>query len=118
MRAASSVSGSGAPSSDDGSERRLVAIAFVDIVGYSILMSEDEAGTHRRWMAHLANVIRRGAERHRGGSSSPPVTVFSQSFRVRWTRSTGRAKSSTPSTDRRLQKQIRLLCVLRFTSAR
>jgi len=66
MPAASSMSGSGASLADDGAARRLVAIAFVDIVGYSILMSEDEAGTHRRWMAHLANVIRPGAEGHRG----------------------------------------------------
>jgi class 3 adenylate cyclase len=29
-------------------------------------MSEDEAGTHRRWMALLTSVIRPGAERHRG----------------------------------------------------
>ena len=64
MPAASSTSG-GTPT-DHGGARRLVAIAFVDIVGYSILMSEDEAGTHRRWMAHLTNVIRPGAERHRG----------------------------------------------------
>jgi adenylate cyclase len=64
MPAASSISG-GLPT-DSGDARRLVAIAFVDIVGYSILMSEDEAGTHRRWMAHLTNVIRPGAERHRG----------------------------------------------------
>jgi adenylate cyclase len=66
MPAASSISESRAPTADDGSARRLVAIAFADIVGYSILMSEDEAGTHRRWMAHLTNVIRPGAERHRG----------------------------------------------------
>jgi adenylate cyclase len=51
---------------DGGGARRLAAIAFADIAGYSILMSEDEAGTHRRWMALLANVVRPGAERHRG----------------------------------------------------
>ena len=42
---------SGDSAANDGGGRRLTAIAFVDIVGYSILMSEDEAGTHRRWMA-------------------------------------------------------------------
>ena len=47
-------------------ERRLAAIAFVDVVGYSILMAEDEARTHRRWMALLGDVIRPGAQRHHG----------------------------------------------------
>ena len=66
MPAASSISGSGAPSAENGGARRLVAIAFADIVGYSILMSEDEQGTHRRWMELLTNILRPGAERHRG----------------------------------------------------
>ena len=42
------------PSNGDKSprmERRLAAIAFVDIVGYSILMGRDETRTHQRWMA-------------------------------------------------------------------
>lgn len=66
MPAASSTSGSGTPSAENGSGRRLTAIAFVDIVGYSILMSEDEQATHRRWMGLLTNAIRPGAEHHRG----------------------------------------------------
>jgi adenylate cyclase len=37
---------------------RLAAVAFVDIVGYSILMAEDGARTHARWMALLDNVVR------------------------------------------------------------
>jgi class 3 adenylate cyclase len=53
-------------SADDGGARRLAAIAFVDIVDYSILMAEDEARTHRRWMALLGHGIRPGASRHRG----------------------------------------------------
>src|SRR5260370_25543297 len=64
MRAASSTSGD-APT-DNGGARRLAAIAFADIVGYSILMAEDEARTHRRGMALLGDVIRPGAQRHRG----------------------------------------------------
>jgi adenylate cyclase len=64
MPAASSISGD-APT-DNGGGRRLAAIAFADIVGYSILMAEDEARTHRRWMALLGDVIRPGAQRHRG----------------------------------------------------
>ena len=31
--------------------RRVVAIAFADVVGYSILTTADEVGTHERWMA-------------------------------------------------------------------
>jgi len=51
---------------DGVTARRLAAIAFADIVGYSILMSDDEVGTHQRWMVLLANIVRPGAERHRG----------------------------------------------------
>jgi len=47
-------------------ERRLAAIAFVDIVGYTILMAEDEARTHRRWMRILGEVISPAAEKFRG----------------------------------------------------
>jgi adenylate cyclase len=46
--------------------RRLAAITFVDIVGYTILMSSDEARTHRRWMTILNDVIRPQAEKRRG----------------------------------------------------
>src|SRR5882762_4592602 len=47
-------------------DRRLAAIAFVDIVGYSILMARDETRTHQRWMSILDNIIRPQTERHRG----------------------------------------------------
>jgi adenylate cyclase len=66
MFSASSISGSGGPPGGNGSARRLAAIAFADIVGYSTLMAEDEARTHRRWMALLADVVRPGAQKHRG----------------------------------------------------
>jgi class 3 adenylate cyclase/TolB-like protein len=46
--------------------RRLAAIAFVDIVGYSILMARDETRTHQRWMAILNDVIRPRAIQHGG----------------------------------------------------
>jgi adenylate cyclase len=49
-----------------GVTRRLAAIAFVDIVGYSILMARDETRTHQRWMTILNEVIRPGAVRHSG----------------------------------------------------
>ncbi len=42
---------------------RIATIAFVDIVGSSILMAEDEAGTLARWMKLLREVIRPQAER-------------------------------------------------------
>jgi adenylate cyclase len=38
--------------------RRLAAVAFVDVVGYTILMSSDESRTHLRWMKVLNEVIR------------------------------------------------------------
>jgi adenylate cyclase len=47
-------------------ERRLVAVAFIDIVGYSVLMAEDEAGTHGRWMRILAEIVRPASHRYRG----------------------------------------------------
>jgi adenylate cyclase len=46
--------------------RRLAAIAFVDIVGYSILMARDETRTHQRWMAVLDEVIRPQLNQHNG----------------------------------------------------
>ena len=47
-------------------ERRLAAIAFVDIAGYSILMARDETRTHQRWMAIFNNVLHPQAALHRG----------------------------------------------------
>src|SRR6266850_8441253 len=66
MPAASSIPGSGERPSLNRDARRLAAIAFADIVGYSILMAEDEARTHGRWMALLADVIRPSAQQHHG----------------------------------------------------
>jgi class 3 adenylate cyclase len=47
-------------------DRRLAAVAFVDIVGYTILMASDETRTHRRWMTMLSEVISPQAEKYRG----------------------------------------------------
>ena len=47
-------------------DRRLAAFAFVDIVGYSILMSKDETRTHARWMTILNDVIRPQTRMHHG----------------------------------------------------
>ncbi len=46
--------------------RRLAAIAFTDIVGYSILMASDERRTHARWMSILEEIIRPLAAKHHG----------------------------------------------------
>jgi len=45
-------------SGDPPAVRRMATIAFVDIVGSSIMMAEDEAGTHARWMKLLQEVVR------------------------------------------------------------
>jgi adenylate cyclase len=49
-----------------GVDRRLAAIAFVDIVGYSVLMATDETRTHQSWMAVLDSIIRPQAAQRRG----------------------------------------------------
>jgi adenylate cyclase len=54
------------PVLDRPAGRRLAAIAFVDIVGYSILMAQQEATTHARWMALLREIIHPELARHRG----------------------------------------------------
>jgi len=46
--------------------RRLSAIAFVDVVGYGLLMGADEPGTVQRWLAVLDGMLRPAAERHGG----------------------------------------------------
>jgi adenylate cyclase len=44
----------------------LAAVAFVDVVGYTILMSNDESRTHIRWMKILDDVIRPRTTRYGG----------------------------------------------------
>jgi adenylate cyclase len=46
--------------------RRLAAVAFLDVVGYTILMANDESRTHLRWMKILDEVIRPRTSRYRG----------------------------------------------------
>jgi adenylate cyclase len=70
-------------------ERRLAAIAFVDIVGYSILMGRDETRTHQRWMAILDSIIRPRAILHRGkvvkSTGDGVLAEFPSAFdAVRW----------------------------------
>jgi adenylate cyclase len=55
--------------SSDGSassRRRLAAVVFADVVGYSILMARDEERTHNSWMALLSDVVRPYAVEHGG----------------------------------------------------
>lgn len=49
-----------------GDIRRVAAIAFADVVGYSTLMAADEHGTYARWMSLLHGVIEPEAERQAG----------------------------------------------------
>jgi adenylate cyclase len=49
-----------------GVDRRLAAVAFVDVVGYSVLMATDETRTHQAWMAILDSVIRPQTAERRG----------------------------------------------------
>ncbi len=70
-------------------ERRLAAIAFVDIVGYSILMGRDETRTHQRWMSVLTDIIRPQAALHRGkvvkSTGDGVLAEFPSAFdAVRW----------------------------------
>jgi adenylate cyclase len=46
--------------------RRLAAVAFADIVGYSVLMAQDEIRTHTRWMNLLNEIIRPKATKYHG----------------------------------------------------
>jgi adenylate cyclase len=46
--------------------RRLAAVAFIDIVGYSALVVEDDVATHKIWLAFLNEVIKPTANRYRG----------------------------------------------------
>jgi adenylate cyclase len=47
-------------------KRRLSAIAFVDVVGYSRLMGQDERGTVQKWTALLEGNLRPATARHAG----------------------------------------------------
>lgn len=69
--------------------RRLAAVAFVDIVGYTILMARDEAATHALWMRLLDDIIRPFASRHNGrfvkSTGDGALTEFPSALdAVRW----------------------------------
>ena len=50
----------------EGLERRLAAILAADVVGYSRLMGEDEAGTLARFKDHRAGLIDPNIAEHHG----------------------------------------------------
>lgn len=88
--------------------RRLVAIAFADIVSYSALMAEDEDRTHARWMAIRRQIIEPRLLMHRGHlikSTGDGVLVEFTSVldAVAWSRevqSSMRANDAVPETGR------------------
>ena len=47
--------------------RRLAAVVFIDIVGYSKLMERDEQRTHERWMSLRLNVVEPRVKQRLGG---------------------------------------------------
>jgi adenylate cyclase len=55
--------GRGVGDNPQSMSRRVVAIAFADVVGYSILTAADEVGTHERWMALFERSVRPEATR-------------------------------------------------------
>jgi len=67
--------------------RRLAAVAVVDVVGYSAMMSEDEDGTLAAWQDHRAAVDplwpARGGRIVKGTGDGPLVEVASAVEAVR-----------------------------------
>src|SRR6266568_1034628 len=95
------------PSNGDngpGIGRRLAAIAFVDIVGYSILMARDETRTHQRWMAILDKIIRPQAAGHHGkvvkSTGDGVLAEFPSAFdAVQWAHDVQRAVQAQGADD-------------------
>jgi adenylate cyclase len=101
LEAARSANGSVA---DDGDRRRLAAVAFADVVGYSMLMTRDEPGTHNRWMRMLAEIVRPAVARHRGrvvkSTGDGVLTEFqSAADAVLWAQQVQRAVRAQGSRD-------------------
>jgi adenylate cyclase len=84
--------------------RRLAAIAFVDIVGYSILMAQQEAATLVRWRALLQEIIHPELTRHHGtyikSTGDGLLAEFPSALdAVTWAREVQRAVSRGPTGD-------------------
>jgi adenylate cyclase len=83
-------------SSGTAQKRRLAAVAFIDIVGYSILMAEDSTRTHMRWMSLLDTIVRPLTADHRGrfvkSTGDGVLAEFSSALdAVEWARAIQRA---------------------------
>jgi class 3 adenylate cyclase/tetratricopeptide (TPR) repeat protein len=77
------------PESELSGSRRLVAIGFIDVVGYSRLMEADEAGTHEVWRSLTESVILPALATHAGEVIKSTGDGFLVVFRsaveaVRW----------------------------------
>ena len=59
----------------EGIERRLAAILSADVVGYSRLMGEDEAGTLARLKAHRAEFVDPTEHLTKGAACMAVVTM-------------------------------------------
>ena len=95
----------GAPSALGTPQRRLAAVAFIDIVGYSILMAEDGVRTHTRWMALLDKVVRPLTSKHRGrfvkSTGDGVLAEFPSAFdAVEWARAVQAAAAGRAPTCR------------------
>jgi adenylate cyclase len=96
---------SGCPSNGEASSdlfRRLAAVVFVDIVGYTILMASEETRTHRDWMAVLDEVIRPQIRQHRGAivksTGDGVLAEFSSTHdAVKWAREVQRLVTAAPA---------------------
>ena len=60
--------------------RQTAAVAFADIVGYSILMSTEGDATHIRWMELLHGTLRPLGWHHGSKVISPPAMVWWRTF--------------------------------------
>ena len=109
---ATSSQASGA-ASDGLFARRLAAIAFIDVVGYSALMSRDEDRTHARWRTLRREVIEPRLEAHRGSlvkSTGDGVLVEFSSVldAVGWSRDVQAAVREAPGDESLPQLERRI----------
>ncbi|MEO9191007.1 MAG: adenylate/guanylate cyclase domain-containing protein [Acetobacteraceae bacterium] len=87
----------------DQFSRRLAAIVFIDIVGYSILMAQHETATYARWMTLLHEIIHPELARHRGSfiksTGDGLLAEFPSALdALNWARQTQRAVTQAPGT--------------------
>src|SRR5262249_42587223 len=78
--------------------------AFLDIVGYSILMARDTTRTHQRWMDILEQIIRPRAELHRGkvvkSTGDGVLAEFPSAFdAVQWALDVQQSQQARRATD-------------------